>query len=186
MIGNDIIDLNVSLAFKKAENPRFLRKIFSQDEIFKIRESINPELILWQFWSMKEAAYKAHQRKFNLARKLNPLFYNCSLHPGGNSGTVKIDQQFYITKTEIGPDYIHSVVNSSENIQKVYFNQSYSETELIQKIALALGLDNAYISIVKDSEGIPSLFLKKNKNLLPFSLSHHGNFTAFSIPLIKC
>lgn len=186
MIGNDIIDLNVSLAVKKAENFRFLRKIFSQDEILEIRKSRNPELMLWQCWSMKEAAYKAHQREFKLPRKLNPLSYNCSLHSGGNSGTVKIDHQIYIIKTEIGPDYIHSMVNSSENIQKVYYNQSYSERELIQKIALELGLDYAYISIVKDSHGIPSIFLEKNKKSLPFSLSHHGSFTAFSIPLIKC
>lgn len=186
MIGNDIIDLNVSLANKRAEKPRFLSKIFSQDEILMIRESKNPELLLWQFWSMKEAAYKAHHRKFDLPRKLNPLSYNCSLHSDGSSGIVKIGTEIYITKTRITSEYIHSSVNSGKNIRKIYFNQSYSGRDLIQNIASELGLNNTFISIVKDSNGIPSLLLKKDNKILPFSLSHHGNFTAFIIPLIKC
>lgn len=186
MIGNDIIDLNISLANKRAENPRFLSKIFSQDEIFMIRQSENPELMLWQFWSMKEAAYKAHQRTFNLPRKLNPLSYNCSLDSDEISGSVEIVEEIYFLRTEITSEYIHSSVNSEKNIQKVYHNKSYSSRELIQNIALELGLNNSCISISKDHNSIPSLFLKNENKILPFSLSHHGDFTAFVIPLIMC
>ncbi|MCB7480177.1 4'-phosphopantetheinyl transferase superfamily protein [Christiangramia sediminis] len=186
MIGNDIIDLKVSLANKRAENHRFLRKIFNQDEILTIWNSKNPELMLWQFWSMKEAAYKAHQRKFNLARKLNPISYNCSLHSGDISGTVEIERETYILKTVINPEYIHTWVDSGKNIQKVYDNKSYSRRDLIQDIILELGLNNSYTSISKDLNGIPSLFLENDNKSIPFSLSHHGNFTALSIPLIMC
>jgi len=186
LIGNDIIDLKVSLANKRAKNLRFLRKIFNHDEILTIRKSKDPERMLWQFWSMKEAAYKAHQRKFNLARKLNPISYNCSLHSDDISGTVKIGRETYILKTVITPEYIHTWVDSGKNIQKVYDSQSYSRRDLIQDITLELGLNNSNTSISKDPNGIPSLFLENDNKRIPFSLSHHGNFTAFSIPLIMC
>lgn len=185
MIGNDIIDLSISLSSNKSDNIRFLVKVFSQEEIIMIRESKKPDILLWQLWSMKEAAYKAHQRAFGLSRKLNPKSYRCFLNSDGNSGTVEIDKTVYSVETEINSKYIHSLVYQEKLLQKIYFDISYSKENLLKNIEHELSLDNEVISMLKDSNEIPSLFLKRENIILPFSLSHHGDFTAFTIPLIN-
>jgi len=186
LIGNDIIDLNISLSTNKSENSRFLKKVFSEEEITMIKESGNPELLLWQLWSMKEAAYKAHQRIFKTPRKLNLKSYRCFLNSDGNSGKVKIEDSTYSTTTEITANYIHTSIESKEEVfQKIYFNASYSKRDLLRNIAIGLSVDESFIKIYKDAEGLPSIYLKIEDRILPFSLSHHGNFTAFIIPLIN-
>ncbi|SDR79200.1 4'-phosphopantetheinyl transferase superfamily protein [Gramella sp. MAR_2010_147] len=185
MIGNDIIDLSISLSSKKQENTRYLKKVFSEGEINTIKTSKHPEMALWQFWSMKEAAYKAHQRKFNLSRKLNPLQYICSLDPKSNSGFVRTNDQIYPVHTEVSEKYIHSSVHSEQNFQKIYYNDFYSEKKLLQNLASVFSLDEAFVSLLKNCNGIPSIHLKNEDKILPISLSHHGNFTAFVIPLIN-
>jgi len=103
----------------------------------------------------------------------------------GNSGTVEIDKTVYSVETEINSKYIHSLVYQEKLLQKIYFDISYSKENLLKNIEHELSLDNEVISMLKDSNEIPSLFLKRENIILPFSLSHHGDFTAFTIPLIN-
>ncbi|CAL66578.1 4'-phosphopantetheinyl transferase superfamily protein [Christiangramia forsetii] len=186
MIGNDIIDLSISLPTNKSEDFRFLKKVFSEEEIVLIKESENPEILLWQLWSMKEAAYKAHQRAFKLPRKLNPIAYRCSLNSDNKSGIVKVDHSRYSTTTEINANYIHSSIDAKEEVfQKIYFNISHSKKDLRRNISAGLSVDESFIKVYKNAEGLPCIHLKKEDKILPISLSHHGNFTAFIIPLIN-
>lgn len=185
MIGNDIIDLSIALSSKKSQNLRFLKKIFTSDEIIEIEKSNNPELLLWQFWSMKEAVYKAYQRNTGSVRKLNPTSYHCSLGPNSTAGTIQINKKIFSISTEINSVYIHSYTSSIDFLKKVYLPNSNSRDELLEQMASELMLNKKDLCINKDENGIPSLDIKLREKRLPFSLSHHGKFTAFIIPLIK-
>lgn len=186
MIGNDIIDLKIAIPGNKSKNHRFLNKIFTEGEKATIRGSGNPEIRLWQLWSMKEAAYKAHQRLHNLSRKLNPTSFECFINSKENSGSVKIGEETYLARAEITSKYIHSIVHREEIHQIIYVNNKKPKEKFILDISSELTLEDELISISKDSNGIPSLSLKKEGKKIPFSLSHHGDFSAFVFPLINC
>lgn len=57
-IGNDIVDLERSPKHK-AQDQRFMQRVFTPQEQAAILEAKDPETLLWLFWAAKEAAYKA-------------------------------------------------------------------------------------------------------------------------------
>ncbi len=59
MIGIDVVDLRNPRTHGRHQDERFLNRIFSAEEQRAIRDSGDPELTLWRFWAMKEAAFKA-------------------------------------------------------------------------------------------------------------------------------
>jgi phosphopantetheinyl transferase (holo-ACP synthase) len=64
-IGNDLVDLGAREARGKAEDRRFLNRVFTEPEKAWILRSPEPDLTLWICWTAKEAAFK-------VARKLRP------------------------------------------------------------------------------------------------------------------
>ncbi|MCG9972355.1 4'-phosphopantetheinyl transferase family protein [Christiangramia crocea] len=186
MIGNDIIDLKVSLPERKSENSRFMDKVFSKKERSFIENSEDGEMILWLMWSMKEAAYKAHQRNFGLSRALNPLSFSCALNLSERSATVLCDRHIYSIVSEVKSQYIHSYTCREAVFQKVFVKPGMNKEHLLEEIGAVVNLHGTALHIEKDSEGIPSLSFHNSTKKLPFSLSHHGNFTALAIPLINC
>ena len=69
MVGNDIVDLYEASQASNWQRPRFLDKLFSEQEQAYINSAENAFTMVWQLWSMKEATYKAHQRRFSIPRK---------------------------------------------------------------------------------------------------------------------
>jgi len=59
MIGIDVVDLGNPRTRDRHRDQRFLDRIFSSAEQQTIQEASDPELTLWRFWAMKEAAFKA-------------------------------------------------------------------------------------------------------------------------------
>jgi len=57
MIGNDIVDLELALKESNWKRKGFLNKIFTNEEQLLISSAINPEIMVWNLWSRKEAAY---------------------------------------------------------------------------------------------------------------------------------
>ena len=184
MIGNDIIDLEVALQKRKGNNPRFLDKIFTIEEQLKIFGSSNAEIKIWQFWSMKEAAYKAHQRQFNLSRTFNPKSFNCQLDLLEGSGIVNVENSTYHTQTEMNSRYIHSSVSDENAFYRIY-NSKVSKEKIIEHVFPFLKVEKDVIKFFKNEKGIPYIAVDKSEKKYPISLSHHGNFTAFLFPLIK-
>lgn len=184
MIGNDIIDLKIVKAEKKSENIRFLKKIFTEKEREIIKTSSNPENTLWLLWSMKETAYKAHQRIFSLAPQINPLAFECSPDIYSNIGAVITGEFSYPVRFEPNSEYIYSQTNSSRTFRKIY-NLKKAQSKFIKEIALIFKSKSDEIQIQKDEYGIPLLKFKNTSKKLPISISHHGDFSAFVIPLIN-
>lgn len=66
-VGNDIVDLNLAKTQSNWQRNGFLEKQFTQKEQQEIYNSKNPFLQVWQFWSMKEAAYKCYTQQVESA-----------------------------------------------------------------------------------------------------------------------
>lgn len=151
MIGNDIIDL--ALAHKQSNWQRrgWLEKLFTSTEQQLILNTTDTEMMLWNLWSRKEAAYKIYQRETRI-RAFNPKAFSCVL-TGIDPGKVLVEDRSYCVRTIVNTDYIYSeaVANQSD----------------FDKIA---EIDSLLID--KDEYGIP--FGKISNN--PVSITHHGRF----------
>jgi phosphopantetheinyl transferase (holo-ACP synthase) len=76
MIGNDIVDLELAHKESNWKRNGFLDKIFTQNEQLLILNAKNPEVMVWNLWSRKEAAYKIYNRKTQI-REYIPLQLEC-------------------------------------------------------------------------------------------------------------
>lgn len=192
MIGNDIIDLEIPIS-PNWNNSRFLNKLFSSAEQTAIFNSVTPKTTLQLFWSLKEAAYKAHQRSFNLARIFNPLQFQCQISSeetnGELQGTVRIGEHLYFTISSLTKNYIHSIATSTNKLpssSKIFQDENALKPKLFTEYSLLLKEHQSNFSIQKNEHNIPVLFIKKNKTDHAFSLSHHGKYAAFAMALTNC
>lgn len=193
MIGNDVVDLKLAARESNWRRKGFLEKVFTTAEQEIITTSKEKDITVWLLWSMKEAAYKAHQRTLNLPRKLNWLMQECRLQKfSGNfaAGEVKINGYVYFTSSEITSEYIHTSAEKDKNsgVEKAVFEAPSTKAKqaLIKKISSSLSLDWTELQINKDPFGMP--FLSTNKTIIfrDFSLSGHGRFSAYILSLINC
>ncbi len=188
MIGNDLVDVEIAFSEKKSENRRFIEKVFSLQEQKLISQSEDKETTLWLLWSMKEAAYKAHQRIVGHAPKLNPRDYKCRLLNFSNLAEVQVSSSFYFINYTCTDRFIHSIATESSVVtvfEKIYYKNQDTKSSFIKDYSNKNGLAPGNISIEKDGFGIPFIIDENTKNKVPVSLSHHGNFTAYIFPLIK-
>ncbi|KIA99520.1 phosphopantetheinyl transferase [Flavobacterium sp. KMS] len=155
MIGNDIVDLETARQESNWKRKGFLDKIFTPEEQFLILNSEKPEIMVWNLWSRKEAAYKIYNREAKISGYF-PTKLVC-FYESANSGTVTINNTLYYTKTTITEDYIDTIaVSRKNNLNRI----SVLDTET---------------KIHKDL-GIPYIIDSVTKSIIPVSVSHHGRF----------
>jgi phosphopantetheinyl transferase (holo-ACP synthase) len=159
MIGNDIVDLALARKESNWKRNGFLDKIFTKKEQMLISNSENPEVMVWNLWSRKEAAYKVYNRKTQI-RGYFPLQLECfelGIIDGISFGKVVIKDLIYFTKTVITTQFVHTI--ALENVQDFVTIKTLENRKNIQK-----------------NNGIPSYFEKDNSVIIPISISHHGRF----------
>lgn len=190
MIGNDVVDLKLAQQRPKRDLHRFLNKIFSNNEKVLIFQNENQELLIWLFWSMKEAAYKAHQRQFNLERRYNPLFFECSLSFLGENeakGSVLAGNNKYATRSFFDFEKVYSIANFSKIENFIYeMLQDSSEamkSKFLQQVSEAENIPKQSLSIAYNEHRVPQLCHEAKNILIPFSFSHHGRFSGFAFAL---
>ena len=155
MIGNDIVDLALALKESNWKRKGYLDKIFTENEQLLIIKSDNPENMVWNLWSRKEAAYKIFNRNTGV-RIYNPKQFEC-FDTDKSIGKVMNNGVLYYTKTGINLDYIHTVsVQNSTDFESI---KLLNRTNEIVKI-----------------DGIPFLKGNNKKVLSPISISNHGRF----------
>lgn len=189
MNGNDIVDLKVANFPDGSRKTRFFDKIFSPRE----KEIINNGRSgIWELWAMKEAVYKAHQRRFNLARSFDPKSIKVFIHEASDSLIVAHAEYkgcLYTGKGITTSDYTHFSVTGfpQAKLYSEIHNTAFIniKTQLIQVISGKLGLEPGELNIIKDQNSIPQLEHKHSGYSIPFSFSHHGNYSAFSFQLIN-
>ena len=154
MIGNDIVDLTLAKKESNWKRKGFLDKIFTKQEQLFINTSENQEIMIWNLWTRKEAAYKIYNRETEI-RKFNPIQFEC-FDWDEKIGKVVFENQVYFTKTEITTSYIYSIAVSEIK----YFDE-------------VLTLENS-IKIEKKN-GIP-FYINDNQYIKIISKTHHGQF----------
>lgn len=155
MIGNDIIDLQLSRIESNWKRRGFFEKLFTENERKMISSASNQEVMVWSLWSRKEAAYKIYYRETK-KRMFNPKGIECSaidFVKGQAFGTAIIEGSTYYTRTEVTDEYIYTEAVSNRK----YFRE-------------IIAVD--VISISKDKYGLPNSIYSNN----PVSITHHGLF----------
>ena len=155
MIGNDIIDLELTRTESNWKRKGFLDKVFTENEQKIIFLSENPEIMVWILWSRKEAVYKIYHRKTK-KRMFMPKRIECDivgLQQEQFLGLVTIEGFDYVARTEVTQGYIYTEATLNSN-----------NFHLIQPIQSS--------EVFKDQYGIPNSKLSNN----PVSITHHGAF----------
>lgn len=191
MIGNDIVDLHYASIESNWQRKGFINKIFTSKEEELIWNAESPFKMVWLLWSMKESAYKIYVQQ-HLKRFFAPKKSVCFL-TSKTSGFVVINEQQYQTKSIINNNYIYTeaVLNTSQKevINTCFFLDDVSIQN--QRNTAYKQLKNAVskmeqfsvnsLSIKKTVAGIPQLYQNNKLLTIPFSITHHGNYGAFSI-----
>ena len=149
MIGNDVIDLRLASAESNPLRQGWWDKVFDESEQHQLSVRENTRLI-WEFWAMKESAYKAHVRQGG-----DPGFYPARIICDAESGTARIGTAVY-------------------HCQVLTFDGRISVRAAIDKIILGQIVTIDHRNIVKIGR-LP--YFKVADALIPASLSHHGRFT---------
>jgi phosphopantetheinyl transferase (holo-ACP synthase) len=155
MIGNDIVDLALARKESNWKRKGFLEKVFTVKERLLIANAINPEVMVWNLWSRKEAAYKIYNRETQI-RAFIPLELVC-YYENETAGTVVCNGNTYFTQTAVSDELIYSIAV----VKKEYFNE--------------IKVLNAKVKINKIN-GIPFLIDERTKSKKTVSISHHGLF----------
>ena len=190
MIGNDIIDLAYTQENTNWQRRGFLDKVFSESEQEIIHQSPHPFTTVWRLWSMKEAAYKWYLQKGG--RPFNSPSRIAITLRDNLTGDAQIGGFSVAILTELTKEYIHSYTQSSQQyiqVNEVFrlsqndVNTQSAETHnrLLARIAIDWLLEETCLSIKKDRQGKPLIYFREQKLDIHFSMSHHGNFGAFSL-----
>ncbi len=180
MIGNDIVDLQLAEKESDWERPGFLEKQFTLDERQLISNSESPFQLVWLFWSMKEAAYKVWVQENN-RRKFSPQSFRCKLI-SDDEGVVVCENQKYYTFSIIDGYYIFTLasVEKETNVISQIGNPIGIEEELKKKLEEKTGISVSEIEKRKSNLGVPNFYHKEKYLTKSCSISHHGNYGAFS------
>lgn len=148
MLGNDIVDLELAKTQSNWRRKNYLDKIFTPEEQLLITAAESPDMMVWLLWSMKESAYKIHNRK-NGIRDFAPKSLSCTIHPN-TYGEVNIDGNTYFTKSSLQTAFVHTIASSN--------------CHQLEEIKIAI------------YESPNHLFDYKSTN--PGCVSHHGRYLA--------
>ncbi|WP_293744717.1 4'-phosphopantetheinyl transferase superfamily protein [uncultured Pedobacter sp.] len=148
MLGNDIVDLDLAKIQSNWRRKNYLDKIFTPKEQSLITSANNPDEMVWLLWSMKESAYKIHNRKTGI-RDFAPKNFSCTIH-ADSYGAVSIDNYTYFTKSNIQTAFIHTIAAPVYN--------------KLEKIKVA----------IYELPDHPNDY----KSTKPGSVSHHGQYLA--------
>jgi phosphopantetheinyl transferase (holo-ACP synthase) len=188
--GNDIVDIATATAESNRKRSGFLEKIFTQQEQLYIRDAAMPLQMVWRLWSMKESTYKIYTRQHG-GRFFAPQKLSCIVL-SETTGQVTIHNTTYQTITSSTIDYIYTIarpagykadfINDCFGIpQHDNAQQKFIYEKLIAGYAEIKAGDKNNLIILKDKNNIPFLYCKKEKISIPVSITHHGNYAAFTI-----
>lgn len=192
MTGNDIVDIASAAAESNWKRKGFLEKLFTKQEQNYIHAAVVPAEMVWKLWSMKESAYKIYIRQYG-GRFFAPLKFNCTIL-NKSKGTVNINNATYLTTTTLTKKYIYSIAKLIEANDTLIANhclyinekdcsnhQQFIYKKIIKYFAAITGISKKGLIVIKDQTDMPFLFCESNKLKMPVSITHHGNYAAFTI-----
>lgn len=198
MIGNDIIDLHLASKESPWNRPRYLDKIFTEEEQSYIYAASNNQLAASLLWSRKESAYKIisrmQKRRFYSPKKLkNIQLENMDQSSTRNyDGLVSFEEYTIQTISTVTKDFIHTLAklqNAVESMSSDSFTfkqlsyktqQKDTRTHLKSSYAKTAKVLSAELMIKKDKESIPHLYYQNEKLPVIISISHHGLYGGYA------
>jgi hypothetical protein len=202
-VGNDIVDLTNPVNVKKPQDLRYLRKILTSAEIEFVHSSGNQAAALWSLWTCKETAYKV-MKKSAAGCAFLPRQWNVRLNrtaKGYDEGEVIIpEEEGIFTRLFICDKYVHCIGADSRYLldkvvagvdtvppptgRKSIDSSSFGRGRLLIRVAeyFHLNLTDLKVKRVKKSGDLLPPFICLNGHEYPVdvSLSHDGNFVAYS------
>ena len=181
MIGNDIVDLSLAKIESNWQRKGFLEKQFTANEQQQILAATNSFILVWRFWSMKEAAYKVFAQQ-NEMFFFAPKKFDCLLI-SKKEGMVFYKDEIFYTSSIVTQNYIFTLARYQKLIKP------YSKFVIPQVIDIMIKIKLANVTKFSAKE----IEQKKTKNGAPFyyykdilltrscSISHHGNYGVFSL-----
>jgi len=117
-LGNDVVAMTSPRCRGKADDARFLRRVFSPKERQAIATSVSPETSLWLHWAGKEAIYKSatkalgappvfHHDRFQLSFLGDP-FQN-PMNSRIIRGTGSYEELSFQLRVDLQPDFVHAL-----------------------------------------------------------------------------
>lgn len=187
MIGNDIVDLGLAEVQSNWRRKGFLKKVFTANERLMIFRSLEPDVLVWKLWSMKESAYKARLR-VQKKIKIDPRAFECVVL-NKKEGQVYCEGKTYLTLSSTNEDFIHTIAYSGKFEIALYqdivlMNQTKGSSKvlyeaLISEMALRMAWNKDDVVIEKNELGIPELYRLDRKSSILCSLSHHGRYGSY-------
>jgi phosphopantetheinyl transferase (holo-ACP synthase) len=190
MIGNDIIDIRYTKLYHNFQRIGYLQKIYTKAEQELINTSHYRFYTVWRLWSMKESAYKSFIKEGN-APFFNPVKLRCSIE-NNQAGYVNIGSSEYKVQTIETDDYIfsHTIDDTRPKTSHKLISVEKSDSDyqsitiyntIIAYISKRIKSRDAIIEIIKDKNGAPSIYVDKLRLDIDLSITHHGNYAAYSI-----
>lgn len=189
MTGNDIVDIKIAAIESNWKRRGFLEKIFTHQEQQHILQATRPEKMIWRLWSMKESAYKIYTRQYS-GRFFAPQKLDCTVL-NETYGQVLISGVSYQTQTSSTKNYVYSIASHDKHAPDLLNDcfeipqhsdlQIFIYEKLIARYAAIERADKHNFTIIKDKINAPYLYCKKEKITVPVSITHHGNYAAFTI-----
>lgn len=188
---------------------RFQKKILTDAEIELVSAAQNPAIALWSFWACKETAYKV-MKKVSADITFLPHQWNVKISKTADSyeqgevniagRTLKGKRVAIFTRLFISDRYVHCIGSDDfRELDKAIWSvdalpdgndgkkidpSSFVRDCLIRKVAACFKLDYRHLEVrrvKKDGELLPPyICLNNNKYPVDISLSHDGNFVAYS------
>jgi phosphopantetheinyl transferase (holo-ACP synthase) len=150
------------------------------------------DVFVWLAWSVKESVYKFLKRDAPLLvfSPTKICLKDISIANDGCYGTVKFRSELLYYRTEVTGQWIHSVVNAKPGFEQVKSGiKRISPTGNSERSALAKQflLDEVQailggsIAVSKSISGYPVIVQNGKELDIPVSLSHDGDFAAYSM-----
>lgn len=189
MVGNDIIDLELTRQKSNWRRKGFAEKVFTSKEQEAIFESKIPFVTAWRLWSMKESAYKLFIQTGG-ERFFIPLHLKSEIISSVN-GIVDCHELRMYTRTNLNSKFIFtSVSTSSSNIgeDKIFilpkadyhFQSNFIHRQMLICISRNYNLNISKLQLRKTNQGVPEVTYEKQKIDISFSMTHHGYYGAIS------
>ena len=190
MIGNDIVDLTFASIGHRWKEQRFMDKVFSVDEQNLIANADNQFQTIWLIWTMKESAYKIHVQQYS-KHFFAPTKLTCQLL-SKTEGSVEICNDIYHTSSNITKEYIYTIAysKSSKNvtggcfkIKDTSYTKQHSESyrSVLRTFSNLSNISIEALEIRKNKFGVPEIFWNHRKQLIPFSITHHGHYYGYAM-----
>ena len=95
-------------------------------------------------------------------------------------GTVSFQEQVFLTKTIITPDYVYT--STGDSTQK-WLGNRIDPKEILQQIERHMGIPSTQLKIKKNDAGVPNVFADEKQITSSFTKTHHGRFEAIEYTL---